>query len=374
MNNKRDISNIELFSTIFLILIGTTAIYGIGDKAFQDAWIVVVITVVIYLSFIPIYFSIIKKYPKLRWTQILEVVFGKVIGKSLILLYALYFSYISARNLADILHFSQIYILEDTPNYFIIFVILMVTGYALYIGIDYILKVSKYVVYILISFYMILIFILVFNHLITNNLNIDYLTPVLENGWNPILESTSINLTFPFGELIVVFMFIRLFKKNKVFRTFSTSVILVSVFITLFVILTLLKMGPNIYNVTIFKIIPLGTGIKIPTINRIESLLINMVVLGGYFKHLIMAYGGLTAFRDLFSIKSDKLIIVPLLTAIAISSIIMNQDATHNLLFGLNVIPYYIHYPMQFGIPIILFIVSYIKHNFIKKNNEYKTH
>jgi len=72
-------------------IIGTNTILGIGGNSKQDIWIAVLFAMVAAGIIMAVYARIIKLYPEKDLFEILDVLFGKVIGRILTLMFVFFF-------------------------------------------------------------------------------------------------------------------------------------------------------------------------------------------------------------------------------------------------------------------------------------------
>src|ERR1700719_4642873 len=85
------ISKTQLFSLIVLHEIGSTTLFARGIEAKQDAWIAILLRMLVGFIMLWVYTGIQLGYPDKNFPEILNTVLGKWVAKPLILLYAVFF-------------------------------------------------------------------------------------------------------------------------------------------------------------------------------------------------------------------------------------------------------------------------------------------
>ncbi|MCH5585978.1 spore germination protein [Shimazuella sp. AN120528] len=101
-------------------------------------------------------------------------------------------------------------------------------------------------------------------------------------------------------------------------------------------------------------------------IQRLDILACIILVMGGFFKITIYAYATVIGSADLFKIPHKK-VALPLATIILILSCVIAENTSEHFKEGLDIVPYYVHIPMQMGIPIIMLCVSLLRKHFSLK-------
>jgi len=137
------ISTSQLLCLMILYEIGTTILFALGIKAKQDAWIAIIIAMIIGFLLILIYTTIQKAYPNKHLGDIFLSVFGKWVGRVVILLYALYFSYFAATNFWEFGEIIVQLILLRTPLEIVLLLVMIVMLYAAFLGIEVIARTSE---------------------------------------------------------------------------------------------------------------------------------------------------------------------------------------------------------------------------------------
>jgi spore germination protein KB len=90
MENSK-ISSYQLFTLIYIFVLGTTILFPVGGEAKQAAWISILFGMVSGLPLLFIYYYLNKQYPNLVLTEYCIKILGKYIGTIVSIFYILFF-------------------------------------------------------------------------------------------------------------------------------------------------------------------------------------------------------------------------------------------------------------------------------------------
>lgn len=167
----------------------------------QDAWMGLLFGIILTIPVIWLYRTLMLAFPEKNLIQVLEEVFGKVFGKIVGLGYAWFFITLSALNLSDLGHFTNLTIMNDTPHIVLILVCILVSAWTVKYGINVVTRYSG--LFVLFELIIIGIFlILVFNQLEPRNF-----LPMFTMPFIRYIQGTHVSATIPFGELVIFLMF-----------------------------------------------------------------------------------------------------------------------------------------------------------------------
>jgi spore germination protein KB len=219
------------------------------------------------------------------------------------------------------------------------------------------------------------LFIYLFSALVTlvfllfsDVINLQKLLPVAEN-WKLILKTAFPTIsTFPFGEMIAFTMFLPyLNDRKKGFRYGLMAMILAGILISFTIAMDIASLGGTMVGRSPFPLLTTMGKISVNTfIQRLDILACIILVIGGFFKITIFSYAAIIGSADLFKLSHKKLTL-PLATITLLLSIMIAENTSEHFKEGLKIVPYYIHLPMQIGIPIILLCVSLLRKRFSLK-------
>ncbi|WP_136354723.1 GerAB/ArcD/ProY family transporter [Metabacillus sediminilitoris] len=357
---KQNISALQLFYIIFGFELGTTMIIGIGAEAKQDAWLVILISMLTGMILMGVYTQLSVYYPDDTLVQMIPKIIGKYLSYPLIIIYILHFIYSAARACRDFGVLIVSTILVDTPLVVIIGSFMVLMMYCLRGGLETFGRMGEVIlpIYILAT---VVVWFLIFS---TGQFNIKNLTPVLGYGLKPILKEVfPVTINFPFGEAFIIMMFFPFLNNRKNVRKVGMAVILITgLLLTANIVITLSVLGPGIYKKDLF---PLLTATRLVSIadflERFDALIILMMVVGVFFKIGGWAFGAAVAISQLLKINDMKSVLLALGTIITPLSLLIASNFTRHLELGLEYFVPYFHVPLQIIFPIILLFIAFIR-------------
>lgn len=207
-------NEITLMQYIFLIngmQVGTGVLSlprVLAEKAGTDGWIAILIG----WAFSTISGIFIVKtsarYPEDTLYDILIRLFGKIVGKTLIVIYTIYFACYSCIIFVNTMLYLKGWLLPKTPDYIIIFLFSIPTFFVARNGLQIIGRYSELV------FYMMLWMPLFFLIPLRNDGNWLSFFPLLKDGWKPILTAVPTTIFTYLGFDIAFFLYPFLQKKQ----------------------------------------------------------------------------------------------------------------------------------------------------------------
>lgn len=354
------INGFQLFSVIFLFELGSALLLGLGAGAQQDAWMVVIMGILFGCGLYLVFSKLYNLYPSLPLTQYLRKILGRYLGWGIGLLYVIYFLYISSRVLRDFEELLVISAYRESTRLTIGIIMMGCVMYAVYKGLEVFFRISELCFFLII----IMLLLLILFEFASGIVKFDHLRPVLENGWKPVLKAFfPTTMTFPFGEMITFTILLPyLNKQEKAKKVGIIGIIISGMFLLIETLLNIAIEGADIYTRSAFPILTAVSYINIAEfIQRLDTLVIISMVILGFVKITVFFFCATIGTADLFHIKQPKILIYPVGIIVLVSSIIMAPNDIEHLNEGLKVVPYYLHLPMQVGIPILLLIIALIK-------------
>lgn len=136
------ISSFQVFTLIYIFILGTTVLFPVGADAKQAAWISILIGLIGGLPLLFMYYYLNKQYPDLLLTEYCKKILGKQIGTMVGIFYVLYFLYGAARDVRDVMELTPLF-LYGTPNWGIGIMLILPILYGLFLGIETISRTSE---------------------------------------------------------------------------------------------------------------------------------------------------------------------------------------------------------------------------------------
>ena len=364
---KPILTNHQIFTLMLLTQIGTTTLFAIGIDATQDAWIAVLLAMLIGFVLVWIYSKLQKQFPKKNLTEIIIALLGKNLGIPLVLLYSLHFIRISTYNLNEFSNIVSITLLNKTPRIIVFFVFIIISIYALFLGLNSFARASEFFIFPLLIF-LIGTFILLG---LSGHINLDNLKPILPDGITPIFQTVYPTVVvFPFGEAVVFLMYwcyldsVDSLQKLS-FIAIATSGLLVS--LSSLIIISVL----GVSNASV-SLVPLYQAVKRINLGdvfrNLDALAIINMIFGGFYKFAIMFYAGVSMLSTLFKIKDDRWLIIIIGIFTFCISYVTLPSINFQRWLGNNIMTPYIAVHIQITIPFLLLIISYLKIKISKIN------
>lgn len=276
---KENISLLQLLVLVFIFLLGSSIIMGVGTGARQDAWLAILMATFIGIGLMYFYYTLNRLLPNKNLFEIMEYCLSRPIAIFFSIAYILYFFYITCRLLRDFAELISSAILVVTPIEVITLSLMLVIAYILYLGLEVLGRVSEIFAPYLIGFLLLLILFLMGS----GELDFRNLQPILGEGFKPIMNEVFPSLiTFPFGELIVftvVLSHVTEFKKGK--KVVLMGVLLAGIFLMTGTVVMLLVLGTESIQITNFPLLSAARKISIGEfIERTDAIVVFIMMLG----------------------------------------------------------------------------------------------
>lgn len=298
----------QLFTLMFIFEIGSTTLFALGIEAKQDAWIVILIALLIGLGYIWIYTEIQNAFPDKNYIEIIIAILGKVLGTPLALLYPLEWIWHAARNLRE---FGELIVLTALPKthlWIILLLFLGVSVYSLLKGTEVLARASEIALPVLLLF-LIIIYILIY---ISGYVDFNRLTPVLGEGILPILKTVPRVVMFPFGEMFIFLMYwCNAEDKSSIRRTSMVTVLESGILLCISMIVEISVLGVKYASIATIPMLEVIRLINVGNIiSNIDVLGVMIIFMGGFFKMSIYLNGIVQAFATVFKTRKYKLVLV----------------------------------------------------------------
>lgn len=355
---QENISLWQLFILILLTNLGSSIVVNIGTEADNNAWIAILIGCFAGLFFLFIYFRIHKLFPKKHLFQIIDICFGKLLGRIISLGYITYFFLISAFVIRDFGELMVSSIFEKTPLEFIDLTMMLVVLYIVMLGLEVLGRASE----IFIPYALLFIIFLGFGIAFSGELELKRLLPILGDGLKPVLKPALLEIIhFPFGEFVVFMMVIPVVTKVKHASRAATAAYLFSGLVLAYSsILQTATLG-ELKNRTNFPLLSVARNISLlEFIERVDLLIVFIMMLGIVVKASVFFYGGLKGLETVFQ-KPYRSFGFPMAMIIVYFSISIGDNFPAYIDIGIKILPTYIQTLLHIGIPILLLVVAYIK-------------
>ncbi|WP_236344862.1 GerAB/ArcD/ProY family transporter [Paenibacillus plantiphilus] len=293
------LSGYQIVVMIIMFELGSTPLFELGIKAKQDSWLAMTLAASIGLLLLWVYLRIQGRFPGMGLADLLRVHFGKFLGTFTGLLFGLYFTYEASRNARDFSELTVMTILQQTPQWVIIFTTALISLYGVYKGPTVFFRVVEMLFPIVILSYGVIVILL----FIARLPNYHRLLPMLENGVGPVVSAAIPDIvSFPFGQMVVFLMFWhRLSPGKKLGRIASMGYIIVAVLLIVLNAISMAVLGPEISSISSLPLLEVVQLIRIANIlERLDVFVTLLLYIGLYVKMTLFCMAAVIMMKNLF--------------------------------------------------------------------------
>lgn len=281
-----------------------TLVNDVHAKAKSDSWIAVLLSGLFIQCLILLFGLLLRRFPNKNLFEIIETVFGKWIGKLLILLYCCYFMLIGSILLAKYTVILKSWMMPITPTWIIVVSLLFITIYA-----------AKENLHIITRFYFLASFvILIFIGFIIYALkdaNYTSILPVANTGIVSILEGSLItSYSFQGFEYLLFISPLVLASQKQIIKTASIINIGITLFYTFMVLASQLFFNSNELKIIAEPIFYLVKSFTFRIIERPDLLFTSMWIVLVVTSSIILFYIVSIGFVTLFETKNRTFFLV----------------------------------------------------------------
>ncbi|SEP44001.1 GerAB/ArcD/ProY family transporter [Propionispora vibrioides] len=305
------ISTWQLYCLMMLFEIGSTTVFGLGIDANEDAWLAILTAMFFGFLLLWIFTEIHRRYPDRNLVEIIQQTFGNWLAIPLAMLYGLEFFWIATLNFREFGELISMILLPNIPLSMILIIFMITVVYVLFLGCEVLARMGEIMFPIVVFFIIATIFLIS----ASGEVSLHRLQPVLGSGVGPVLKAAiPAVLNFPFGEMVVFFMYWpfarekKLVRKTSMFVTATIGVLLSSVLALMVAVLGVPLV--KISTIPIYEVIKLINIMDI--ITNLDSIATVVMFIGGFFKMAIHFYGGILVYKTLLKVprKHEKWLIV----------------------------------------------------------------
>jgi len=359
MNNIK-ISNNQLFSLTANGAVGGAVIVVsaiMASTAKQDAWIAALLTPVLGLPVIWIYWFLGSQYSGMTFVSIIKEILGKWMGFAVAAGYVFFCLEIAAHIPWYVGNFITTQAMPETPLYAINLLFMATVVIAALYGIETITRASEILLY-----FASLVFLLAMV-LVLPNAKIENLQPVFAKGIIPILKGSlflSCFITFPVITMLMIYPAnIKNAEEAKkpllLGYLWAAGMVFVTILMTILVLGSAITARYQYPTYLLVKEISVGTVFTRMEFLVIASWIVTEVIIG-----ILFFYAGVTGLSELLGLKDNKSIVVPAgLITFIMSGVVFPDSVYETKWVSLTWPPYIITYGLI--LPVLLIVVFHIK-------------
>ncbi len=163
-------------------------------------------------------------------------------------------------------------------------------------------------------------------------------------------------LTFPYGELVVFLVLLPLSnRKDKLQKFVWIPIVLAGVIIMVTMELVIGILHAPFAGTFFFPFVKSMELVSfLGIIEHLEIFTYLLMIGGGFIKIGVFVYAAQVVLTQVFKQKQKNWHVLILLVVVYLLSLHRSNNLNEHLYMGLKVVPYYLHLPIQFGLPILL--------------------
>lgn len=328
----------------------------------QDAWISALLTPVIGMPVVWIYWYLGSQYPGSTFVDIMKKIFGRWIGTIAAASYVFLCLTIAYHLPWYVGNFVTTQAMPETPPYVINLMFVIAVVIAVLYGIETIARASE----LYIRF--VLILSVLTTLLVSPNIKFENLQPVLENGMIPIFKGSYVLSCFIVFPIITMMMIYPANTDNvseakkSIFKGFLWAGFIT--FIT--ILISTLILGSKITASSQYPTYLLAKEINLGIIfTRLEFIVAATWIVTQFMIGLLFFYAGITGLSQLLGLKDHKRIVMPLGLITLVMSGVVFPDAVYQANWvNLVWLPYITTHGLI--LPLLLLLVHLIKKRMLK--------
>lgn len=353
------ISPYQLGVMIIMFEIGSSPLFLLASEAKRDAWISVLIAMVcgmLLLVFVTL--PIQRREPGMNLIDMWFRYGGKWAGHLVAWPYVIYFMYKSVRNVREFGDLMNLYLLPRSPLVVLIIVIMLLSAYAVYMGVEVFFRVTEMLLPVITVIYFLLFVLL----LIVGVIQVETLLPIMEKGPGPVVDAALPEvISFPFGEMVLFLMYWQFVSSKKsILPATLISYSMAGLFLVFTNALILSILGPDLAGIGGIPLMIIASLIRITQfLERMDPFVAILLFIGVWVKQTAYYFGAAMALASIFK-STYKRMTIPAGVVIFIGSL-MFGSFMEQIRFGFKFNVKY-HFPVfQIVLPILLLLLMLIR-------------
>ena len=352
---KGKISNFQLSALIVGFVFGSSVIIYPGGGAGHDAWIAVALGLMEGLLIAWIFTALAKQFKDKTIVEINSLVYGKILGKCISVLFIWYLFHLGALVLNNYIRFFKLQIYPATPKTVGLLLLMLVCASTVGRGIEVLARCSLILVALTILVTSSDTFLLI-PHIDLNNL-----MPILDVPIRKLLWAAHGAASFPFAETVAFLMVLAFIDKSGKGPSAISKGLLIAGFMLIIVAArnaaVLGQMIPTyIYpSYLAAQVIDVGD-----VLTRVEVLVAINLITMGFIKISVLFYGTVLGLAQVFNLSSYRPIILPVGILMVILALTNVGNVIEMFDFANKGYPIYA-VPFQIGIPLITLVVAKLR-------------
>ena len=343
--------------------LGSALVLGAGLIAKQDAWLAVILGIILTIPIVMMYARILSLFPGNDIFDISQIVLGKIVGKIFCIFFIWFAFFLGTIVLGIFGLFINSMSLTETPQIVPMVMVGILCAYGVKLGIEVLgrwceLFLNFIIVYIVISFLLLL-----------NKMDINNILPVMYNGIKPVLTGAFAAVAYPFAESLVMVMIFTNFKTEKSpYRVFFWGIIISGVIVIIATFRNILTLG-NIVSKFYFPPYIAVSRVNIGDfLQRLEILVALVLLIAGFMQIGSCLFGACKGIAKLFNCDDYRFLVWPIALIMINYSDFILKNTIEMEQWAVKIWRYYAVW-FEILLPLIIYICAEIKVRRNKKDN-----
>ena len=345
-----------MFSLAFFLQASAMLTSFIAGFAKQESWLVLLFGMALSLPIIYLFRTLMVMFPDKNLLQVLEAVYGKVIGKALGAAYVWFFITLAALNVLDLGDSTRITVMTETPYLVLALICVLVAVWAVRNGLMVVVRYAPLFSFVELG-------ILALNIiLLANQMDIMNLLPIFDMPVIEYVHSTHLAITILFGELVVFLMFtpsVKAAPKSVTKYWFGgAGVGMLALFLTEVRDIAVLGSSISMFNLPglmVMRLVNMGE-----TLSRMEILFSVALMMLMFFKITVLCYVSTIAVAQLFNVSAYKRLALIMGILIVVYAPTLYHNFAEHVLAARESVPIILT-PFEIIIPLLTLIVAKVR-------------
>lgn len=354
--NKEIISSKQAVCILIIFIMGSTLLVGTGVEAKNDVWISILIGITMAIPMVLIYARILSLFKGMDLYDIVQIIFGKIIGKIIILLYSWYAFHLGSLILRNFGEFINTVAMPETPILVPIFFLGILCIMIVRDGVEVLGRSARYFIT------GIIIMILIVGLLALPELNFHYIKPVLYNGFKPVIKGAFTAFSFPFAETVLLTtVLFALQPKKSAYKVYIYGLLFGGVVVLYISVRNIFILSADVVGIQYFASHVAVSRIRIGDfIQRIEVTVAIVFVICAVIKASVCLYAAGKGVSKIFGLKDYRIIVFQIGLLMIYFSYIVYDNIMEMEYWAFKVYSYYA-FPFQVILPVIILIAAEIR-------------
>src|SRR5665647_327137 len=349
------ISRFQLIMLMVGFIYGTSRIICPAGGAGHDAWIANLIGIMEALLIAWVFIALTNQFKDKTIVEINDLVYGRILGKGISLIFIWYLFHLSALVLTNISRFFATEIYVATPKAVILILFVAVCASTVGRGIEVLARCSVVLVA--------LTLLVIINDMVLAipTMDIKNLLPILDIPVGKLLWAAHGAATFPFAETVAFTMIFAFVNDHKGrYAPVATAILIGGLGLTLLIVRNSLVLGPMesgyIYpSYMAVQMIDIGD-----ILSRLEVVVAVFFIFTGFIKVSVLLYGTVLGLSQVLNLRSYRPLIIPVGILMIVLALTNVGSSVELFSFVEKEYPIYAM-PWELGIPLITLIVAKLR-------------